>query len=142
MKRSVFAYTLGAFSLAFVFAGPASADPPNVPANDYLNALRMADMFALAWARRDPTGAATLSPALKQKLGASSVAQFFEGTSSPQNWAVEVLTGKKIAAGSYRFPIRLYRYLASGGGLAQPTAPGYLIVEKFAGGWYVASLPQ
>jgi hypothetical protein len=142
MKRSTFAQSLAAISLAFAFGGPALADPPNVPPNDYLNALRTADMFALAWARRDPAGAATLSPALKQKLGASSVTQFFEGTSSPQNWAVEVLTGKKIGAGSYRFPIRLYSYLSAGGGLVQPAAPGYLIVEKFPGGWYVATLPQ
>ena len=133
---------LAAFSFAFVFAGPAVADPPNVPPNDYLNALRVADTFAQSWARRDPAGAVTLSTALKQKLGASSVSQFFEGTSAPQNWAFEVLTGTKIGAGTYRFPIRLYRYLSAGGGLVQPATPGYLIVEKFNGGWYVATLPQ
>lgn len=121
----------------------ASAEPANVPSNDYLNALQAADGFAWAWAHRDPgSGARALAQSLRTKLGKAAMAAYFQGTSSPQHWAFEVGPGTLVQAGTYRFAVRLYSYLSSGGGFTQSATAGRLTVSKDAGGrWYVTGLP-
>jgi hypothetical protein len=127
---------------AALFA-PASADTPNVPSNDYLNALQAADGFAWAWAHRDASaGAMLVAPALRAKLGQSALATYFQGTSTPQHWAFEIGPGTRAGASAFRFPVRLLSYLPAGGGFTQATASRIMVLSKGAGGhWYVATLP-
>ncbi len=124
-------------------AATRAADAPNVPSNDYLNALQAADSFASAWAHRDSAGGAkTVTGAVRAKAGASALAIYFSGTSSPQHWAYEIGTGKLVRSGRYQFPVRFYSYLSAGGGFVQSTGAVQLTVEKAtAGSWLVAALP-
>jgi hypothetical protein len=137
-----------AFALMLCACAPAgfavaAADAPNVPSNDVLDALRVADAFGWAWAQRDAAaGAKTVAPAVRAKLGATAVATYFQGTSSPQHWAFAVDGGTRTGPARYRFGIRLYSYLFAGGGFTQPSTPKQLTITKGADGrWYAAGLP-
>lgn len=125
------------------FGTAVAADTPNVPSDDYLNALQVADDFAWAWAHRDASaGTKSIAPSLRSKLGETALGTYFQGTSSPQHWAFEIGPGTLIRAGTYRFGVRLYSYLPAGGGFTQATTPGGLTVSQGTDGrWYVAGMP-
>jgi hypothetical protein len=141
LRASAFALCLSLQALGGATA--AAADAPNVPSNDYLDALRTADGFAWAWANRDATGGAKLvAPAVRAKSGATALASYFQGTSSPQHWAFDLAPGTLVRLGTYRFNVRLYSYLFAGGGFAQSSKASVLTVSKAADGhWYVGGLP-
>jgi|GEM_PF-1905017 len=144
MTPRVRAFLPALFFYAFAgVAGSNAAYAPNIPSNDYLNALQAVDRFAWAWAHRDAAaGAKTVAPSLRKRLGPTALADYFVGTSSPQHWAFEIGSGRLVHAGTYRFPVRLYEYLYAGGGFVQVTSPQPVTVSKGPDGtWLITTLP-
>lgn len=106
--------------------------------NRYVKALGAVDDFLAAWSHRDPHGTAFVTPQAQKKY---DVHGFLVGTSSPQNAAFEILSGKAISSTHYRFTVKLYYYI-TGGGLKIPSAQSIDVKSSNDVDWKVDSLPS
>jgi hypothetical protein len=137
-------------------AGPSTAAPTKagapqptraMPAASYIQAVRVADLFLAAWARRDvDAGLALMSSAL---LGAEhndrvdlsgGLKQYMSGTSNPHHEAFEIGRGAPVGGDRFAFPVRLFELY-----LGEPTGTvcsDTLEVEREEGDWRIDRLPR
>ena len=81
----------------------------------YLQALRTADLFLAAWARRDPdAGLALMSQAVLKAANEGPADldrepwQYMSGLSNPHNEAFEISKGVRVGPDRFAFPVTLF----------------------------------
>ncbi|MHB8077889.1 MAG: hypothetical protein ACYDIE_01365 [Candidatus Krumholzibacteriia bacterium] len=146
MRRTlVMILGLWATTVAAAPAPPRRA--PEAPAASYLEALRVADLFLGAWARRDVDGGLALVSAavIDGESGGRAelrggVAGYLSGVSNPHHEAFEIGPGRQVVPDRYSFPVRLFElYLGESTGVAYGDT---LEVVRQGGEWRVDRLPR
>jgi hypothetical protein len=81
-----------------------------VPA-DYVAALRAANTFLTAWAARDQEGGLrSVSARVRRLHPEAELRMYFSGLSNPHHAGFEIHRGRRVSAGRYAFPIRLFEF--------------------------------
>jgi hypothetical protein len=122
----------------------ASAQASSAPDSGYAGALRAADLFLSAWARRDPdAGLALLSAAVLARDPDSTQAnlrQYMSGLSNPHHEAYEISAGSRTAPDRFAFAVRLFQAY-----LGEPEAYAFsdtLEVVRQGNAWRIDRLPR
>jgi hypothetical protein len=123
---------------------PSVHPPPPAP---YIGALRVADLFLVAWSRRDFDGGVALmsKAALSGRPGGRGDRRFgmrdyLEGTSNPHHAAFEIGPGLPVGPDSFRFPVRLFEaYLGEPSGFAYSDT---IDVVRQGEDWRVGRVPR
>jgi hypothetical protein len=107
---------------------------------EYVAALATANRFLTAWQTQDPqTGIILLTDAAKRQVSEDRLQAFFAPGSEVQE-GYEINRGKKVAAGSYIFPVALFE-IGPDRKLAHPRFSQIVVVNTGRDDWAIDKLP-
>jgi len=110
---------------------------------EYLMALRAANLFLEAWVHRDgEQGALTVTAEVKRLYSEEQLAAYFAGTSNPHHQAYEVTGSEQINDNAYRFKVWMYEHYTGAEVLFEHPEPSYLTVVRTEDErWLIDELP-
>ena len=122
---------------------PATRPASTARDEEYAAALAVADAFCHAWQVADaPAGRGLLSRAMLRKYPDTRIRQAIAGTGNPRHQAFEIKSGKRVAAGRYRFEVDLFfAYSGTYGDRLEVAEEAVVVARTDEGGWVVDDFP-
>jgi hypothetical protein len=139
MFRCAIALLLLAFLAPLSFSKSKIIPPAD---SDYVLALGAANDFLRAWQRQDcEAGILLLTDRVKQRTPEDALVSFFSRTVRRAQ-SFEIMHGKKLAPGRYRFPVSLFQQPAGASPKwISPRTSTLVVVKTGAREWSIDKLP-